>query len=125
MARLSAPSGCCLCPGHLRRAEWGTIHGRQLFVGCGRSLTAPDCFCCSDIENRRLLRKMVRWALLLNNFSSRPTHPTKIRFYLPWLYVSPALLLTFFFLVYPISDTLVLSLVDNKTRYFVGLENYQ
>lgn len=43
---------------------------------------------------------------------------------LPWLYIGPALLILVFFLVYPTLHTFYLSLFDERSGQFVGLENY-
>ncbi len=43
---------------------------------------------------------------------------------LPWLYIGPALLILVFFLVYPTLHTFYLSLFDERSGEFVGLENY-
>lgn len=46
------------------------------------------------------------------------------RWYTPWLWLSPALLLLAAFLVYPTVDTVRRSLLDERSRAFVGLDNY-
>lgn len=42
----------------------------------------------------------------------------------PWFWVGPALVLLFFYLVYPVINTLVLSMMNADSSTFVGLENY-
>jgi len=42
----------------------------------------------------------------------------------PWVYITPALLILGFFLVYPIVNTLYLSFMDERSKNFVGLSNY-
>lgn len=42
----------------------------------------------------------------------------------PWLYLAPALLLLGVFLVYPVLQTMYLSLLDSRSEQFVGLDNY-
>lgn len=42
----------------------------------------------------------------------------------PWLYLAPALLLLGVFLVYPVIQTMYLSLLDSRSEQFVGLDNY-
>jgi alpha-glucoside transport system permease protein len=44
--------------------------------------------------------------------------------YRPWLYIGPALLILGFFLVYPVFDTIRLSLYGPNSEEFVGLKNY-
>src|SRR5439155_11144668 len=41
----------------------------------------------------------------------------------PWLWLAPALALLLVFLVYPIVQTIVLSLDDASSTHFVGLQN--
>jgi len=43
---------------------------------------------------------------------------------LPWLFISPALLILGFFLVYPTINTLYLSFMDKRSQNLVGLRNY-
>lgn len=47
------------------------------------------------------------------------------RWWTPWLWMSPALLLLTVFLIYPVIDTIRRSLLDNRSRSFVGFDNYQ
>jgi alpha-glucoside transport system permease protein len=42
----------------------------------------------------------------------------------PWFWVGPALLLLLVYLVYPVFNTLYLSLLDDTTSHFVGWSNY-
>ena len=42
----------------------------------------------------------------------------------PWLFAGPALLILSLYLVYPVYETLKLSLLDNTSANFVGLSNY-
>ncbi len=42
----------------------------------------------------------------------------------PWIYITPALLVLGFFLVYPIINTFYLSFLDEDSESFVGLSNY-
>jgi len=42
----------------------------------------------------------------------------------PWLYIAPALVILGAYLVYPTINTLYLSLLDQRSESFVGLENY-
>ena len=42
----------------------------------------------------------------------------------PWLWLLPALLFLFVFLVYPTINTVVLSFMDKASKNFVGLNNY-
>ncbi|MGE3856151.1 MAG: carbohydrate ABC transporter permease [Dehalococcoidia bacterium] len=46
------------------------------------------------------------------------------RGWVPWVWLSPALLLLAAFLVYPAIDTFRRSLMDARSRSFVGLDNY-
>ena len=48
----------------------------------------------------------------------------KTRWWVPWIYIAPALLLLIFFLVYPSIDTLRLSFFDRRGEVFVGFQNY-
>lgn len=48
----------------------------------------------------------------------------KTRWWVPWIYIAPALLLLIFFLVYPSIDTLRLSFFDRRGEIFVGFQNY-
>jgi alpha-glucoside transport system permease protein len=43
----------------------------------------------------------------------------------PWIWVAPALLLLIFFLLYPLINTVVLSLKNSDSSSFVGFKNYQ
>lgn len=45
--------------------------------------------------------------------------------WVPWLWLSPALLLLGVFLVYPAMDTFRRSMLDARSRSFVGLANYR
>ena len=47
------------------------------------------------------------------------------RWWVPWIWMAPALLLFGAFLVYPSIDTFWRSLHDDRSRSFVGLENYR
>ena len=42
----------------------------------------------------------------------------------PWLYISPAAFLLFFFLVYPSINTIYISFFNYNSEKFIGLENY-
>ena len=42
----------------------------------------------------------------------------------PWLYISPAVFLLFFFLVYPSIKTIYISFLDYNSEKFIGLKNY-
>ena len=42
----------------------------------------------------------------------------------PWLYISPAAFLLFFFLVYPSINTVYISFFNYNSEKFIGLENY-
>lgn len=45
--------------------------------------------------------------------------------WIPWLYLSPALLILIAYLVYPTLATLYYSFFDARIQHFVGLENYR
>lgn len=45
--------------------------------------------------------------------------------WVPWLWMSPAILLLGTFLVYPVIDTIRRSLLDRRSDSFVGFDNYQ
>jgi alpha-glucoside transport system permease protein len=45
--------------------------------------------------------------------------------WVPWLWMSPALLLLGVYLVYPVLDTLRRSFLDNSSDSYVGFDNYQ
>ncbi|HXF50468.1 MAG TPA: sugar ABC transporter permease [Dehalococcoidia bacterium] len=47
------------------------------------------------------------------------------RWWTPWLWMAPALILLAVYLVYPSVDTLRRSLLDERSRRFVGLDNYR
>ena len=47
------------------------------------------------------------------------------RWWTPWLWLAPALVLLGVFLVYPTVDTFRRSLLDERSREFVGLDNYR
>ena len=47
------------------------------------------------------------------------------RWWAPWLWMAPALVLVSTFLVYPSIDTFRRSLLDERSRAFVGLDNYR
>jgi alpha-glucoside transport system permease protein len=49
----------------------------------------------------------------------------KTRSYVPWLYLLPAGMLIFFFLIYPTANTFYLSFFNSKSTIFIGLENYR
>jgi alpha-glucoside transport system permease protein len=42
----------------------------------------------------------------------------------PWVFLAPALLLLFLYLIYPAAQTVLLSFRDSTARHFVGLQNY-
>lgn len=41
-----------------------------------------------------------------------------------WIYLAPALLVLFVYLVYPVINTVYLSLFDKRSQQFVGIDNY-
>ncbi|HEX6231277.1 MAG TPA: sugar ABC transporter permease [Actinomycetota bacterium] len=43
----------------------------------------------------------------------------------PWVFVGPALVMLSVFLVYPVFNTILLSVKDNISREYVGLDNYK
>lgn len=47
------------------------------------------------------------------------------RWWVPWLWLSPTLLLLGVFLIYPSIDTIRRSFLDERSRRFVGLDNYR
>ncbi|KPK47196.1 MAG: hypothetical protein AMJ77_03930 [Dehalococcoidia bacterium SM23_28_2] len=47
------------------------------------------------------------------------------RWWTPWLWLAPALALLGVFLVYPVVDTLRRSFLDERSKNFVGLDNYR
>jgi alpha-glucoside transport system permease protein len=47
------------------------------------------------------------------------------RWWTPWLWLAPALALLGVFLVYPVVDTFRRSLLDERSKSFVGLDNYR
>ena len=47
------------------------------------------------------------------------------KWFVPWLWLSPALLLAGVFLIYPVLDTIRRSFFDNRSREWVGLDNYR
>lgn len=47
------------------------------------------------------------------------------RSWVPWLWLAPTLILLAVFLVYPSIDTIRRSLLDERSKSFVGLDNYQ
>ncbi|HET9477064.1 MAG TPA: sugar ABC transporter permease [Dehalococcoidia bacterium] len=47
------------------------------------------------------------------------------RWYVPWLWLAPTLLLLGIFLVYPTIDTVRRSFFDERSEEFVGLDNYR
>lgn len=48
----------------------------------------------------------------------------KTRWFIPWLYVIPALITLVFFLIYPSVNTLIISFFGPQSKEFVGLSNY-
>ena len=46
------------------------------------------------------------------------------KWYVPWLWLSPALIILGIFLIYPTLDTLRLSFMNNNSTQFEGLNNY-
>lgn len=47
------------------------------------------------------------------------------RWWIPWLWLAPALALLGVFLVYPVVDTLRRSFLDERSKSFVGFDNYR
>jgi alpha-glucoside transport system permease protein len=47
------------------------------------------------------------------------------RWWTPWLWLAPALVLLSVFLVYPVVDTFRRSFLDERSKNFVGFDNYQ
>lgn len=47
------------------------------------------------------------------------------KWFVPWLWLSPALLLAGVFLIYPVLDTIRRSFFDSSSREWVGLDNYR
>lgn len=60
----------------------------------------------------------------LNGLVSRLPGPWNDRL-LPWVYLSPALLVLSIYLVFPTLRTLSISLLDARSQAFVGLANYE
>ncbi len=48
----------------------------------------------------------------------------RIKWYHPWLYIGPALILLGFFLVYPSIETFIISFYGPNSQQFVGFANY-
>lgn len=47
------------------------------------------------------------------------------KWWAPWLWLSPALLLLAVYLLYPVADTVRRSFLDRRSESFVGFDNYQ
>ncbi len=47
------------------------------------------------------------------------------RWWVPWLWLSPAFILLGVYLVYPVIDTIRRSFLDTNSRHFVGFDNYK
>ncbi len=47
------------------------------------------------------------------------------RWWVPWLWLAPALVLLAVFIVYPVMDTFRRSFLDEKSESFVGLDNFE
>jgi alpha-glucoside transport system permease protein len=59
----------------------------------------------------------------MNALANRLPNPWRSRV-LPWIYVTPALLVLFGYLVIPAINTIGLSFLDRRSQNFVGLQNY-
>jgi alpha-glucoside transport system permease protein len=55
--------------------------------------------------------------------ADRPT-PRRLRDWAPWVWVAPAIIIVCVFLLYPVLNTLWLSLFNADSSQFVGLRNY-
>ncbi|HEY6058819.1 MAG TPA: sugar ABC transporter permease, partial [Candidatus Limnocylindrales bacterium] len=63
--------------------------------------------------------------ILLTELLLRPLSPRVQPRLRPWLWLLPALLFLFVFLVYPTINTVVLSFQDKFSKNFVGLKNFE
>lgn len=63
--------------------------------------------------------------ILLTELLLRPVSPRLQPRLRPWLWLLPALLFLFIFLVYPTLNTIVLSFEDRFSKSFVGFKNYE
>ncbi len=68
---------------------------------------------------------LVLYLLAAEKISAAGRVKKKRKSLLPWLWLGPAFLLIFVFLIYPLINTTVLSFMDAKSTHFVGLENYK
>jgi alpha-glucoside transport system permease protein len=66
------------------------------------------------------------WFLFVLTSSIVELMPRRIRDrVMPWVFVSPALALVFYYLLIPTFRTIILSFYDANSAKFIGLENYQ
>jgi alpha-glucoside transport system permease protein len=66
------------------------------------------------------------WFLFVLTSSIVELMPRRIRDrVMPWVFVSPALALVFYYLLIPTFRTIILSFYDANSMKFIGLENYQ
>ena len=59
--------------------------------------------------------------LFLKKFYKSNLQDSKLR---AWIFLAPALIILFIFLIYPVAETTRLSFLDNHGREFKGINNY-
>lgn len=65
------------------------------------------------------------WAyLMITERIAAHTSKRAARVLRPWFWILPAISLLVIFLVYPVVNTIILSLMDARSEHFVGLKNY-
>src|SRR5690242_18517892 len=107
------PAWPCRVPSG-RRSPKAARTGLDLWHGAGRGAPRPE-----ERSRIEMTSTVVRPAAPADEFT-----PRHLRDWAPWVWVAPAIIIVCVFLLYPVINTLWLSLFNADSTAFVGLRNY-